>query len=740
MVQINAWALSTLAQVARAIASAAHDPQELAEVTFLEIARLVPVDFFQLGLYEEDHYQTLILIRDGNRLDNLKIPLNAEDQNLMVWVYRTSEPMLIHDYRQEADHLPAIPSYETDDPPVSGVFIPLRVASTTVGLLALESREQAAFSEEHLQLLSLLGHSLAASLSHQARQKETEFLTLNMILVQEISRLLMSLDPLRGRLQQVLALLAEVLNFSQVAIYEVIEDQIKLQTAMHREDGQQLTGDLPGIVQLCVDRLQVQLSNLAEEVDESEDSPHREYAFPLLVVDSLLGVLYLQCPDELDIEGEQGNILRMLANQLGFAMLEARNEEQHQEEAWMTTVLLEVAKHASQPGDTLVALQAVLQLATLLAGTDWALLLLPDESGEALWIGVNAGFRRQETLALESLRLRFQQFDLEAPFTESETPEVIDLPPELADLLDQSQALCLQLTDGESLLGLLLMKAGPLPGIRPSLLAGIGHQVSLRLENARLIEEAALRRSLERELMMARNIQASFLPDRMPRIQGWELAAAWEVAHEVGGDFYDVIPLPPSSEGIRWGIVIADVADKGVPAALYMALCRTMLRSVAQANILPGHTLEIVNQQLISDTRSDLFVSVFYGVWEPATARITYANAGHLPPFLFKLGKRAQLIREHGMVLGVMPEAQYHDQIIVLEPGDLLVLYTDGVSEAQNDDHELFGFQRLESLILSLENWEATAIASAIVERVIEFSGGGDFSDDLTTVTMRRRS
>jgi serine phosphatase RsbU (regulator of sigma subunit)/GAF domain-containing protein len=740
MGQTNTWALSTLAQVSRAIAGAAHDPQELAEVTFLEIARLVPVDFFQLGFYEEDHYQTLILIRDGNRLDNLKIPLDAENRNLIVWVHQTGEALLIRDYRQEADHLPARLNYGTDDPPVSGVFIPLRVASTTVGLLALESREQAAFSEEHLQFLSILSHSLAASLTHQAYHKETEFLTLHMILVQEISRLLMSLDPLRERLQQVLALLAEVLNFSQVAIYEVIEDQIKLQTTMHWEDGQQLTDDLPGIVKLCVDRLQVQPSTVAEEDDESEDTPHQEYALPLLVVDNLLGVLYLQCPDKLDIEGEQGNILRMLANQLGFAMLEAQNEEQRQEEAWMTTVLLEVAKHASQPGDTVVALQAVLQLATLLAGADWAMLLLPDESGEVLLIGVTAGFRRQETLHFESLRFRLHQFGLEASLKESETPEVIDLPLELVDLLDQSQALCLQLTDGESLLGLLLMKAGPLPGIRPSLLAGIGHQVSLRLENARLIEEVAQRRSLERELMMARNIQASFLPDRMPRIQGWELAAAWEVAHEVGGDFYDVIPLPPSSEGARWGIVIADVADKGVPAALYMALCRTMLRSVAQANILPGRTLEIVNQQLISDTRSDLFVSVFYGVWEPETAKITYANAGHLPPFLFKSGKRAQLLREHGMVLGVMPEAQYSDQIIKLELGDLFVLYTDGVSEAQNDDHELFGFQRLESLILSLENWEATAIASAIVERVTEFSSGGEFSDDLTTVTIRRRS
>jgi sigma-B regulation protein RsbU (phosphoserine phosphatase) len=288
-------------------------------------------------------------------------------------------------------------------------------------------------------------------------------------------------------------------------------------------------------------------------------------------------------------------------------------------------------------------------------------------------------------------------------------------------------------------MGLLLMEGGPLPGIRPALLAGIGHQVSLRLENARLIEEAAARQSLERELMMASRIQASFLPESLPILAGWELASAWEVAREVGGDFYDFIPLPPSDTGERWGIVIADVADKGIPAALYMALCRTMLRSVAQTHIAPSRTLEIVNQQLISDTRADLFVSIFYAVWEPAAARLTYANAGHQPPFLFKAGKRAELIREHGMVLGVMPDAKFSDRVLTMAPGELLVLYTDGVSEALNQNNELFGFQRLESLILSRENWDASAIASAIVERVVEFGGGRDFSDDLTTVTIRRK-
>jgi serine phosphatase RsbU (regulator of sigma subunit)/transcriptional regulator with GAF, ATPase, and Fis domain len=729
------WDLSTLAQAGRAIAAATPDPQELAEITFLEIARLIPVDFFQLGLFDVDIYRTLILIQDGTRTDNQSYSLSTEKENIIGWVRRTREALLVNDFIKERGNLPAQPSYEADDPPLSGLFIPLSVGNTTLGIIALQSRKPNAFSKDHLQLLSILGHSLAAALANLIYRQETESLTLHMVLAQEISRILMSLEPLTDRLQQVITLIAEVLNFTGVHVFQVVDDQIVLHTTTRETQMLELGSAIPDIVQRSAAERRFLSSSMG---DDKDDGGEIECAFPLQVVDHLLGILYLQSVDDINLEGDLGRILAMLANQLAFTMLEARNYDERQEEAWMTTVLLEVAKHAAQPGDTMVALQAVLQLATLLAGTDWALLLLPDESGENVWIGVHAGFKRQQTLTFESVRVSIEEFEIDFPLTESDTPVQIILPDPLLAILGQSEALCLKLTDGSKLLGLLLMQDNPLPGIRPSLLAGIGHQVSLRLENARLIEEAALRRSLERELMMARNIQSSFLPESMPKISGWELASAWEVAREVGGDFYDIIPLPPSSKGERWGIVIADVADKGIPAALYMALCRTMLRSVAQTHIMPAQTLAIVNQQLITDTRSDLFVSAFYGVWEPASAMITFANAGHPPPFLFKSGDRAELIRQHGMVLGVMPDISYVDQILELAPGDLLVLYTDGVSEAQNSDQELFGFHRLENLILSETDWNADAIAGAIVDRVVNFSGGRDFSDDLTTVTMRR--
>jgi serine phosphatase RsbU (regulator of sigma subunit)/GAF domain-containing protein len=735
MLQSSDWELSTVAQISRVIAAAAHDPQELAEITFLEVARLAPADFFQLGVFDGDQYRTLIQVRDGNRVENLATILNQEQESIVGWIRRTGETLLVNDFQAEINQLPAKPSYQAEDPPTSGLFIPLSVANTTIGLLALQSRKPGSYTQEHVDLFNLLGHSLSAALLQYTYAQETEFLALHMVLVQEISHLLMSLEPLDQRLHQTVGLMVEVLQLDQVDIYEVNEEEIGLHTSSNSEQVNPIDGTVSSFINECATEGRTQI--LRSTTEESAEAIQYEYAIPLQVVDHLLGVLHLASSNPLDLDGEQGNILYMLANQLGFAILEARNYDERQEEAWMTTVLLEVAKHASQPGDTLSALQAVLQLATLLAGTDWAMLLLPVDDPEQLSIGVSAGFRRQESLDFDDVRLSIGEFELDSSLEESEAPSLITLPLQLAEILNQSEAHCLHLSDGDRLLGLLLMQVSPLPGLRPSLLAGIGHQVSLRLENARLIEEAALRRSLERELVMARGIQASFLPESMPTIEGWELASAWELAREVGGDFYDVIRLPPGEAGERWGIVIADVADKGIPAALYMALSRTLIRSVAQAHIEPARTLEIVNQQLISDTRADLFVSVFYGILEPVTGKITYANGGHLPPFVFKAGKRAEILREHGMVLGVMPDIEYHALTIQLTPGDLFVLYTDGVSEAQNNDLELFGLQRLESLILALDDWSAEHVAARIVARVNEYSGGRDLSDDLTALTLR---
>jgi serine phosphatase RsbU (regulator of sigma subunit) len=462
-------------------------------------------------------------------------------------------------------------------------------------------------------------------------------------------------------------------------------------------------------------------------------------AVPLRVEDRVLGVLHIAVEGGQTIPPEHVDLAEMLAAQLAMAILESRNFAQQQEEAWVTTVLLEVARHAARPGDAEDALQAVLQLTTLLAGTRWAILLLTDQQQGALRLGPLAGLGRRLQAEHTDLRISPEEIGLRPPYLESDRPYPITLPAHLAEHFDNTVlASGLVLSDGTSLLGVLLVEGQEFIGRRPALLAGIGHQISLRLENTHLIETIAARRSLEREVAMARSIQESFLPKSPPSHPGWQIGTTWQVAREVGGDFYDFIPLAPGPDGVRWGIAIADVADKGVPAALFMALCRTLLRSVAISRIDPGITLTRLNELIFADTQSDMFVSVFYGVWEPEAGRLTYANGGHNPPLLFLPEQPARMLTEHEMVLGVGQDVTYSTHSIRLAPGALLVLYTDGVTEAMDGTGDLFGVHRLENLVRGMNEWDAQSVANHITRRVLDFCADPDLPDDLTAVVLRR--
>lgn len=736
--------LSSLAEISDAMASSPADPEELAEIVFLETARLLETDFFQLGVFEEDSYRTLFLVRDGNRQENFVYALDPGREGIIGWVNRTGQPLLVSDFQDPQNTLPAEPSYESHDPPRSGLFVPLRVEDNVIGILAVQSRRPNTFSENDIHRLTIIANSVAVSLAKVSVQSDVEYRTLQLLLIQEVSRRLISLQPLSERLSQIAALIMQAFEYEYVALYELrVQDLHLLATSETMISGMIETVPETGIPEL-VRRASEERTTLID-ARPSDSGQHDaqlktgcvQLCVPLKVEDRVLGVLDIETCSGRTMPPEQIALAEMLAAQMAIAVLEARNFSQQQEETWITTVLLEVARHAAQPGDAELALQAVLQLIILLTGTNWAVLLLPDEKGERLRVGPTAGLRRQSQDQAASMRMVPHEVDIHPPFPDDVSSINITLTPELAQMLDSDSARALVLSDGVSLLGVLLLESQELEGRRVSLLAGIAHQISLRLENTRLIDEAATRRSFERELTMARSIQSSFIPKELPEADGWEIGATWGMAREVGGDFYDFIPLPEGSDGPRWGVVIADVADKGIPAALFMALCRTLIRSVAISRIDPGETLTRVNQLLFADTKADLFVSAFYSVWEPANASLTYANAGHNPPLLLQPETPAQQLRDHGMVLGVQESEHYKTHELIIEPGQLLVLYTDGVTEATGTRGEFFGLHRLENLVLGLQEWRAQGVANLIAERVSMFSGSQELSDDLTAVVIQ---
>ncbi|HLY25805.1 MAG TPA: PP2C family protein-serine/threonine phosphatase, partial [Aggregatilineales bacterium] len=205
-------------------------------------------------------------------------------------------------------------------------------------------------------------------------------------------------------------------------------------------------------------------------------------------------------------------------------------------------------------------------------------------------------------------------------------------------------------------------------------------------------------------------------------------------ARQVGGDFYDFIPLKDG----RWGIVIADVADKGVPAALFMALSRTNIRAVAFNRANPAETLARVNELLLSDSRSDLFVTVWYGVWNPTTAEIVYASAGHNPPILVRNNGQCEELVARGIALGVISPVKLDEKRITLAPGDVLLPYTDGVTEALRADGEEFGVLGLQTTAASVRHRSAIDIKQRIVESLDSFTVGTAQFDDLTFIVLKR--
>lgn len=267
------------------------------------------------------------------------------------------------------------------------------------------------------------------------------------------------------------------------------------------------------------------------------------------------------------------------------------------------------------------------------------------------------------------------------------------------------------------------------------LLNSIAASATVAIENARLYQVAIEKGRLERELQLAHEVQLNLLPVDLPQYPGWEFSARWDPAYEVAGDFYDL----QTTDEDQVCAVVADVSDKGMAAALYMALSRTIIRaSVLHAEKL-SEGIRQANRLICQDSRSGMFVTLFYGQLNPRTGQFTYVNGGHNPPIHYsaKTDKLTRMTRT-GMALGVEIDTEYDQQTIKIEPGDFVLLYTDGVTEAFDPQNLPFGEKRLEELLLENSHSSAKELVDHIVESVKQFIGRDQPSDDLTIVVLSR--
>ncbi|MGH7197409.1 MAG: PP2C family protein-serine/threonine phosphatase, partial [Candidatus Omnitrophota bacterium] len=291
------------------------------------------------------------------------------------------------------------------------------------------------------------------------------------------------------------------------------------------------------------------------------------------------------------------------------------------------------------------------------------------------------------------------------------------------------------ITSGERVIGVFNLESDQPDAFREEdlrLLADFAAQAALSIERAQLFAERVQKRRLEGELAIARQIQHSFFPRRIPELPGFDLYGANVPSSEVGGDYYDFIPIVEN----QVGIAIADVSGKGIPAALIMAAFRASLKAEIRNNYAIRTIMAKVNSLMHESIEAGNYVTAFYGVLDSAKKIFTYCNGGHNPPLVLRAGGSPEYLSKGGVALGIFADSTYKEKPIPLQGGDILVFYTDGVTEARNEKDEEFGLARLERLVEENRGLPAREIYRAIEGEVTRFQNYRR-QDDFTLIVLK---
>ena len=267
------------------------------------------------------------------------------------------------------------------------------------------------------------------------------------------------------------------------------------------------------------------------------------------------------------------------------------------------------------------------------------------------------------------------------------------------------------------------------------LLMALARQAAVAADNTRLHNEMVEQERFKRELQLARNVQSSLIPRNVPRVLNWDFAAYWHPAREVGGDFYDFI----RREKRQMGLVLGDVSDKGMHAALFMALTRSTMRASTLGAHTPMVGLNRANRLLCADSTGGMFVTLFYGQLDPVKNELTYVNAGHNPPLLYRAAEQRLIeLKRTGIMLGFDDTFEYHQATVKLDPGDFVFCYTDGVTELVNGQEEQYGEERLYQLLLDHPTASPDDLLQVLLASLEAFRGDALPFDDVTVLIAKR--
>ena len=773
--------LALLNQISRAIIRANMDVVELCELIYREASKLVDTSSFHLGMFtpESDTYTLIVRVQQRVRLPPLSMHLPMGD-GLVGWMRETGQSLLVKDFEREMAQLPARPRYQSDRPPRSGIYVPLSVGEQVIGTISIQSYRANAFDVNDLRMLSLIADQAAVAIAKARVFDQASKRARQLQAIRNLSEQITAILDIDELLPSVVALIRERFGYHPVHIFTVEPGDrlmFRATTAVEGTAGRVKllslrTGE--GIVGAALESGQPLLVNdVANESRYISDDPNTraELAVPLRFGDQQIGVLDVQS-DRTDVFSHDDLfIMQTLAGQIAVAIESARAFGAQREEAWSLNALLQVAENLARASTLDDLLPTIVRLPPLLLGCarcycwewDATQARFTPLAAYGLNVAQRAAFAARplddasapllgdaRTAGTPVVATQFQQFPWRLPL--------------LANF-GGGTLVALPLTARNLPLGLLVADYdGAEAELRPrtmALYAGVANQIAAALETALLAQDAVEAAHFEQELRVAREIQTALLPSSTPHLAGWDIAADWRSARLVGGDFYDFWTLPEArgqGSGVKGqgpevgeidsrtlnpdpsllGFVIADVSDKGVAAAMFMGLSRSLVRAAALDGSSPSHALVRANRWIARDSESAMFVTLFYAILNTTSGALRFTCAGHNPPLLIRADGHVEELKTPGIALGVLEEATLGEAETALHPGDLLVCYTDGITEAINHADEEFGVARLVATVSAHRSESAAAIMHAIDTALNSFTEGRPPFDDITMVIVKR--
>ncbi len=750
--------LTVLNEFGNALARVGLESEKIVNLLHEHARRIVPADFYRVEFFDHsEHWHTLLVLAADAQ--SVQHPYTRTHAGALVeYLSQHREPLRAHFASSEL-----FGSLAAEYPGVSNVLcVPLFVGDTLLGAMTLLSRHPRAYSSLHARNLELMCGQAAVTIQNARLYAAEHKRAAQLAAVSEVSRKVAALLDLDELLQYAVNTIRERFGYSNVHVftvdsssgYVIFRASTNALAAQWRERGVKFRIGLEGIVGwVAATREALVVKDVRNEPrflpdpDSATADTLSEVAVPLIGGSQVLGVLDVQS-NELDAFGaEDLFILKTLGAQIAVAIEDARLFNSQKEEAYYLNVLLQVAQNLSTTMDLAEALETVVRITPLLVGVERCAILLYDAATHAFIPTKAYGMTEEQQEALRALHLPADESTLGALCKEKKPILIEDAGaspswrPAARTLFDTPSGAFLlvpMISRGE-VMGAIFVDQGTrqrkFSAHEIDVLTGIATQAAVAIESARLGTQAEEKKRLDYEFQLARQIQTSFLPAACPSVAGYQICSHWQSAREVSGDFYDFVQL----KGGRLGITIADVSDKGMAAAMFMALSRTILRTMAIGKPTPRETIERANDVILADARSEMFVTVYYAVLDAAKHKLTYVNAGHNPPFWYRAAKKElKTLKRCGIALGVVPNAEMEEKTIALESGDVIVMYTDGVTDAINAQAEEFGVERLADLIARYAHASAEELCQTISRAVADFVGEHAPFDDLTMVVLKR--